>query len=317
MKLIITGLLFSLLFSAGAKPGEIYILTGREKSVFGMFQTDLKAYPALYKDTDINKYYQEFLTVNNLGERKLQLGEEITFPDTAISKKLREAEAAKAARTARTERTEKAAKTQRTRRATRTPSAGTGTSTLFGSDRPSTTWVTDPEVEISSGETEEERAEAKKARAEAQKKTARHEAIYYYQHYLLPSLLYDDNRNLIEFLEKGNIDELVAQAQAKVDEPFAKALVLHAYPEKGIYVLEFEPPKKGGDYFFVALKKGASGRFNIYALERGISFFGVGDKGVLSEWGPAGDLSDLGGRNYNDLSSLLQELEAGRPVSSK
>lgn len=54
MKLYVSGILFSLLFSVAAKPGESYVLTGREKSIFEIFQADLKAYRHLYEGEDIN-----------------------------------------------------------------------------------------------------------------------------------------------------------------------------------------------------------------------------------------------------------------------
>lgn len=282
MKLYVSGILFSLLFSVAAKPGESYVLTGREKSIFEIFQADLKAYRHLYEGEDINTYYRAFKSINNLGERKLKPGEELIFPDTEMSKKIREAEIAKAAK-----------------------AAEDATAPKEPAPEP------DAQSPATTGSPEAERA-----RAEAQQKKARHEAIHYYQHTLLPHWMFDYKRNMAANIEKGNINALVDQAHRRVDEHFAKSIVLHASQDKKIYVLEFEKPEYRGQYFFFAIKKEESGRLYLYSLEQGISLFGVGDASVLFEWRSGEDFSDLGGRDYNDLSSFLQELEAGRPEPS-
>ena len=210
----------------------------------------MKAYRELYEDEDINEYYKEFKTLNNLQDgRTLNQGEELLFPHTKKSKEIEEA--AKAA---------KAAKS-----------------------------------------------------AEALRKEARQKAVYYFHHTLIPDWIY---RHSNEIIEKGNIDALVTNAREIVDEDFAESLVLHRYPDKRIYILEFEKPQNMNEYFFVAIKMRESGGTYFYALEKGISFFGIGDVSVLFEWRSRGNVSKLGGRNYEDLSSFLQELENGRTVSS-
>ncbi|MDF7799818.1 hypothetical protein P4C99_10095 [Pontiellaceae bacterium B1224] len=304
MKLSILSIIFFLLLSTAAKPGESYILTGRETSIFGIFQADLKAYPELYEGEDVNAYYQSFKTLNNLGERKLKPGEELIFPDTALSKKIKEAEAAEAARAAAEAEAAVAAaeaaeaQTQGAAAPAAAPStAPYGEVSLFGTDRPSSARPQQPD----------------RANAEAQQQQARQQAINHFQYNLLPFLMFDYSRNIIGNIEDGNIDILVEQAQETVDERFAKALVLHAYPEQKTYVLQFEKPEKVGEYFFFAIKKEDSGTFRFYSLEMGITFFGTGNKGVLHEWLSAGDYSDLGGRSYNDLPSFLKELKNGKP----
>lgn len=307
MKLSILGIIFSLLFSTVAKPGESYTLTGREKSVFGIFQADLKAYPELYAGEDVNAYYQSFKTLNNLGERKLQLGEELKFPDTAASKKIRAAEAAEAAR-ARAEAQAvvdaEAARTQAIESPTITPSNDTsGQVSLFGSDKPSSRPALSPQAE--------------RARAESERKTARHQAIRQFQRTLLPLWMFDYSLNVIENIENENIDMLTKQAQEKVDDQFSEALVLHAYPEQKTYILQFEEPKKVGEYFFFAIKREEGGRLRFYSLERGISFFGAGNASVLHEWQSGRDYSDLGGREYNDLPNFMKELKYGQSKVSE
>lgn len=310
MKLSILSITFSLLLSAAAKPGEPYTLTGRESSVFGIFQADLKAYPELYADEDVNVYYEAFKSLNNLGERKLQLGEELMFPDTAISKKIREAKEAEAAREAAREaaQAEAAAARERAKEApapaTTTPKTDySGQVSLFGSDRPSSR---------TSGY-----LQADRERAETARKNARHEAIRHFQQTLLPNWMFDFTLNIVQNIENGDIETLTEQAQEKVDEPFSKALVLHTYPEQQAYVLQFEQPEKVGEYFFFAIKKEESGRLRFYSLERGITFFGTGDLSVLHEWQSARDYSDLGGRSYSDLPSFLKELKNGPSEASE
>jgi hypothetical protein len=238
---------------------------------------------------DVNEYYQEFKTLNNLGDRKLKLGEELHFPDTEISKKLREAERAKAeelaAASQASARTEELAATA--------PEESEEELSLFGTDHRSAAVVSDPVDE------------------ETRRKNARREAVHYFQHMLLPNWIHDYKRNIVENMENGNIDVLVTQAQLQVDEGFAQMLVLHPYPEKEIYVLGFEAPEKVGDFYFAAVLKNEYGGFNFYTLEKGLSFFGAGNESVLYEWDGAGDFSDLGGRKYKDQYSFIQELEAG------
>lgn len=292
---------FSLLLSATAKPGETYVLTGREKSIFSIFQADLKAYPELYKDEDFTAYYSNFKTLNNLDERKLKKGEELMFPHTGKSKEILEAEKEKAARKVK-EAEGAVAGAQRPEAAVAPRKQDEGMS-LFGYDTPrSRSRFIDPEEEL--------------LRAEAARKRARHQAVHYYQHTLLPRLLQQNYPAVLNSIEQGTIEELVSLARKKVDEPFSKALVLHRYPEKEIYILEFEQPNNVRDCFFLGIKKEANGLPGIYMLEKGISFFGTGNISVLFKRKLGGAFTKLGDRKYNDLSSFLQEIEVGQSASS-
>jgi hypothetical protein len=292
-------IIFSLLFSAAAKPGEPYVLTGREKSIFSIYQADMKAYRELYEGEDINEYYEEFKTLNNLLDgRMLKRGEELMFPHTRKSKEIEEAEEAKAVRAAE-EAEAAAARKQAREAAAANHEKPEEQPSLFGSDSRSRPGATNPEAE--------------RKRAEALRKDARRKSVYNFQHTLLPDWMCNHSN---EILEKGNIEALVTIAREKVDEGFAGSLVLHRYPDQSIYILEFEKPKNVSEYFFVAINTRESGGPYFYGLEKGISFFGTGEESVLFEWRPRGHVSKLGGRNYEDLSSFLQELEKGRPVSS-
>jgi len=275
--------LLSLLFSAAAKPGGSYVLTGREKSIFSIFQADMKAHWKLYEGEDVNECYEKFKVLNNLDGRKLKRGEELMFPHTKKSKKLHEDEMGKSGR---------AGEPSRTATAT-IPGTSEGYSSLFGSDRPSSSTVT--YVTTEKKPTEEQR----------------NKAVYNFQNTIFPHWVCNQEG---EIVEKKVMDSLVALAREKVDEPFAGALILHPYADKNIYILEFEIPKNVGEYFFFAEKKEASGASSFYSLEKGPCFFGVGDGSVLREWRSGVKFADFGGRKYKDLSSFLKELEDG-PVS--
>lgn len=276
-------MVFSFLLSAAAKPGEAYALTGREKSIFSIFQADMKAYPDLYEGEDINAYYQAFKALNNLdGGRKLKQGEELMFPHTQKSKEIEEAEKAEAAR-AKAE-AEAAAARARAREA----------------------------VAAAEQDTHASPEEIERANAYAERKRARQNAIYQFQHWQLPSWLEDHSTNIVE-----SMDALVAKACEKVDEQFAEALVLHRYPDKNIHVIEFEKPDKVKNCFFLAMKREANGLPYLYALEKGIGFFGTGDVSVLFEQHPEGGFSELGGRKYNDLSSFVQDIDEERPATTE
>ncbi|MDH3982477.1 MAG: hypothetical protein OES84_06180, partial [Kiritimatiellaceae bacterium] len=155
--------------------------------------------------------------------------------------------------------------------------------------------------------------EAERERAEARRKITRQKSVSYFQRTVLPRWMRNQSS---EIFGEGNIDGLVAIAQEKVDEDFAESLVLHRYPAKNIYILEFEKPQKVGEYFFVAIKTEERGEPHFYSLEKGISFFGTGDVSVLFEWRSGESISNLGGRKYKDLPRFLQEIETGRPLHS-
>ncbi|MDF7826251.1 hypothetical protein P4B35_19645 [Pontiellaceae bacterium B12227] len=281
-----------LLCSAGAKPGDSYVLTGREKSVFGIYQADMKSFPELYEGVDVNAYYTEFKALNGLDGRKLRLGEELKFPHTPKSRQIEQEKRAEAARAARAAE----AATERVRAKEAAAAANPGKTekeiSLFGSDT---------------------RSRPGRISPEAERKNARQKAVYYFQRTFLPQWLRNHSN---EILENGPVDGLITSARTWVDKDFAASLVLYRYPDKRIYILEFEKPKNVSEFFFVAIKADESGGSYFYYLEKGISFFGAGEESVLHEWRSGGDVSNLGGRDYTDLASFLQELEGGRPVSS-
>lgn len=269
MKLLFALLFLSLPFAALAKPGETYVLTGREKSIFGIFQADLKAYPELYEGVDVNAYYRAFKDANNLDNRKLKIGEELTFPHTPASQKAAD-ERAEAASTA----------------------APTNDTSYALNAEPA------PEL------TEDERLAAE----EKQRVRVRQEGVLYYQTSVLPHWVFEQGNTLWSRLERGDTSVLVQQAEQCVDETFAGAMKFHAYPAKKLYVIEFETPKRGSECFFVAIKKeGVLNSLNYYTLEKGISIFGVGEDSVLSMIESTGERVKLGGREYTDLDSFLNE----------
>lgn len=250
----------------------------------------MKAHPELYKGEDINAYYQEFKALNSLEGRKLKLGEELMFPHTAKSKELADAEAVK-------EQKKKARAERKLRQEAAALNAEPAESSdselsLFGSDTRSSA--------------------ASQARAKAQRENARYNTMYHFQRTLLPLWLCDPGNPIGAHIENGNIDALREKSFEQVDQQFSDALVLHPYPDKGIYVLEFEEPKKMEGLFFLAIKREESGKTYIYALERGLSVFGAGDASIFSKYKSDGEFSDLGGRQYMDLTSFLQEIETIR-----
>lgn len=281
-------ILFCLLFSAVAKPGEPYVLTGREKSIFGIYQADMKAFPELYAGENVNEYYMEFKALNNLGERKLQRGEELLFPHTEKSQMILDQKTEEANRWA----GEVAA--ENTRLHAEEPPDDSEELSLFGSD----TRARPPRRS----------AAEEKAREESRQKDARKLAVNYFQHQSLLKWL-ETQSDAVDVA--GGLDGLIEIARGTVDAAFAEALVLHAYPDKNIHILAFEEPDLVGEYFFVALKKEENGPRTFYALEKGLRFFGTGDEAILNELGTDGYVNNLGGRTYTDLLSFVQEIEVG------
>lgn len=265
--------------SVSAEPGGSYTLTGREKSIFGIFQADMKAYPELYKGADVNACYAAFKTLNDLdGGRKLQRGETLQFPHTAQSRA--KAEAAQAA----AEQAERKAERAAARPAAAPAPAAADRGELFGADRRGA------------------------HDAALKRKNARRQAVLSFQLNRLPRKLFS--------LEPPEIDdetlgELVTAARSRVDEAFAEALKLHRYPEKGIWILEFEPPEQKSGLFFFAAKIDSDGAVWFYSLEKGLSVFGAGHESKLTEWKSEWNTVDLGGRPYSSLSDFLAELDRG------
>lgn len=273
---------FCLLPSFG-KPGESYVLTGKEKSIFGIFQADMKAWPDLYAGEDVNECYKAFKAMNDLdGGRKLQLGEELQFPHTEKSKALLEAKAEEEARLAAEAERETRLAAEAEKEAEIAANTNSAPSELFGTDLPSRQ---DPEV---------------------QRQNARHNAVTkFYQESLIRWMM----RNDLGILKSGNPEQVVKLADARVDEEFSKAIKLHTYPEKEIYILEFEKPKRVEDYIFFAVKVDENGQQSFFSLEKGLSMFGAGDVSILKQWHTTWDASELGGRPYDDLSGFVKELE--------
>jgi hypothetical protein len=80
-----------------AIPGGTYVLTGNEKSIQEIISADMEQYPDLYKGESLSAYVDTFKRVNNIGQKKLTLGDNLVFPETAASRGLKEAKAAEEA----------------------------------------------------------------------------------------------------------------------------------------------------------------------------------------------------------------------------
>ncbi len=277
MKNIFTGLLlFSLGLSASAEPGGAYTLTGSEKSIFGIFQADMKAYPELYEGADVNACYKEFRRINDLnGGRKLKRGETLQFPHTAKSRAQAAAEKAAA---------EKEARAGQAASQPDSASEAADSSGLFGADR--------------RGADD----------AALNQERARRQAVLDYQQNRLPRKIFSLD---VPEINDETLEELIRAARGRVDDAFADALQLHRYPEKGIWILEFEPPAQPSGLFFFAAKTEADGTVSFYSLEKGLSIFGAGKGAKLIQWTSEWDTDALGGRDYQDCASFLAELERG------
>ena len=83
---IIAGLvILSSVFTAESKPGDVYTLTGQEKSIEEIVKADMENYPDLYKGESYTFYVPKFKRENNIGNRKLAIGDELIFPETKAS----------------------------------------------------------------------------------------------------------------------------------------------------------------------------------------------------------------------------------------
>jgi len=294
MKSILSSLiLFSFMLSVSAKPGGTYALTGKESSIFGIFQADMKAFPELYEGEDVNEYYSRFKAVNDLeGDRKLQLGEELKFPHTDKSKEIAEAELVAAEEKARKEAriaARKAARLAEQEAQARRPSdnesstnqTDSGYGELFGSDMPGA------------------------YEAELKQQRARTRAVNRFEQSWLPGWLF--SRKIAQLTDE-HMAELVQVAAGEVDERFAQAMKLHCFPDQKICIIEFETPAGQEEYFFFAIMESESGSVDYYALEKGLSFFGAGQESKLVKWRSVWSATDVGARDYSDLKSFMSDI---------
>ena len=72
-------------FNVCAKPGEIYTLTGEEKSILEIVKADMGHFPELYLGESLESYTKKFKTENRIGKRKLSPKDELQFPATQLS----------------------------------------------------------------------------------------------------------------------------------------------------------------------------------------------------------------------------------------
>lgn len=83
--------MISSILSAESKPGEVYTLTGQEKSIDKIVEADMENYPELYKGETYRVYVLRFKRENKIGKRKLAIGDELVFPETKSSIKAKAA----------------------------------------------------------------------------------------------------------------------------------------------------------------------------------------------------------------------------------
>lgn len=87
---LIAGLIVALsALSVLAEPGGIYTLTGDEKGLSEIIRADMAQFPDFYKGESLNSYISKFKKENRIGKRKLSPGDELRFPETLASLKLK------------------------------------------------------------------------------------------------------------------------------------------------------------------------------------------------------------------------------------
>jgi len=74
-------------FQLCAKPGETYILTGKERGVDEVVKADMQQYPESYTGETFSSYFRKFKSENKIGRKRYKPGDELFFPHTLISSK--------------------------------------------------------------------------------------------------------------------------------------------------------------------------------------------------------------------------------------
>jgi hypothetical protein len=135
----------------------------------------------------------------------------------------------------------------------------------------------------------------------------RHQTIYQFEHVILPDWVHHSSGHFFNDLADGIPSSMTELAQQVVDQKFADALTLKAYPKKQAFALTFPTPEKTPECYFAIIKKEADG-FSYFTLEQGLDLFGIGTSCVLCKWTEDGTHQNLGKREYRDLNSFAKEV---------
>ena len=143
--------------------------------------------------------------------------------------------------------------------------------------------------------------------SEKEKAEIRHDGIYYFQQQALPIRVLTSNGKFFRDLETGIPLGLIKEAQRNVDETFAKAMQLKAYPIRKAYVIIFPEPTDAAECYFALIKQDDD-QLEYYVLEKGINPFGIGKSSRLYMWNQDGRQINYGRRKYFDLETFVGEV---------
>jgi hypothetical protein len=147
--------------------------------------------------------------------------------------------------------------------------------------------------------------------SEEEKAEIRHDGIYYFQQQALPIRVLSSKGKLFRDLEEGIPPSVIKEAQRNVDEEFANAMQLKAYPIKKAYVIIFPEPTDAAECYFSLIKQ-EDDQLEYYVLEKGINPFSIEESSRLYMWNQDGQQVNYGRRKYTDLKTFVGEVLYGK-----
>ena len=136
---------------------------------------------------------------------------------------------------------------------------------------------------------------------------SRHDKIYYFQHKVLPAILFASDSVFFADLTNGNY-KIINFAKDIVDEDFAKAMDIQPASNIDAYTITFQEPAQVPECYYALIIKDGTG-YSYYTLERGIDMFETGEiPRVLCEWTKDEIHRNYGPREYDDLESFVNDI---------
>ena len=132
----------------------------------------------------------------------------------------------------------------------------------------------------------------------------RHDKVYYFQHTVLPAILFASDGAFFTDLKNGDY-KIINFAKDVIDDDFSKAMDIQPVRNMDAYTITFQEPKEHPEcYYALIIKDGDD--YLYYTLERGVDLSGAGAPRVLCQWEQDERHIKHGVRDCEDLESFVQ-----------
>ena len=135
----------------------------------------------------------------------------------------------------------------------------------------------------------------------------RHSKIYYFQHRVLPAILFESGGKVFADLKNGKKSKVLEIAEEVVDSDFSDAIQIKPVSNEKAYTILFQKPEAPPECYFVLIIN-TGDDYSYYTLERSIDLFGTGVPKVLGKIEAEGRHINFGNREYDDLKSFVEDV---------